>query len=312
MPLTMMARPAARCSAIRGRFGRAQTAWLPLVAALAFMGGPARADAPLTPDLSRPLSLDEVVRLASERNLKMAQARELWEAARGDRTSAWAALLPNLRGSLGYGRNTQKITEAVPRGFEVDTLIVSPGDTLRYPRMTSGRVDRSITGGSWSLGLSGDVSLLSMQSLYAFRVSGQALQAASYGFQDAMQGIVLQVKQQYYAFTQSKDKARVAQESYTLRQEQQRRAESLFQLGSVAKSDVLQAQVNLSTAERVKIAAENLVEQERARLAMMLALPVDSPLDVESPSRVDETAPIPAEADLVARAERQRDRKSVV
>ncbi len=238
------------------------------------------------PDLTRPLSLNEIVGLATTRNLQVAQARESWEMARGGRTSAWAGLLPNLQGSVGFSRNTQKYSGVNP---ETQRLVTTGG-----------------TQDSYSLGVSGGVNLVDLPSLYSFRGAGQSLVAAGHGFDDAVQSIVLAVKQQYYAFTQSQELARVAQDSYTLRTEQQRRAESLFQLGSVAKSDVLQAQVNLSTAEREKIGAENRIEQERARLAMMLALPVDSRLEVEPPAPVDETAPMPAESELGARAERQR------
>lgn len=292
MPLTMTARLGARSGWIASRTGCGRAAWisravwLAAAATVLLAAGTAGAQEGPIPDLSRPLSLDEIVRLATTRNLQVAQARESWAAARGGRTSAWAGLLPNLRGSVDYSSNTQKFSGVNP---QTGRPIVS-GQTQDY----------------YSLGLSGGVNLIDLPSIYSFRGAGQSLAAAGYGFDDAVQAIVLQVKQQYYAFTQSQELARVTQDSYTLRAEQQKRAESLFQLGSVAKSDVLQAQVNLAAAEREKIAAENRIEQERARLAMMLALPVTSRLDVQSPGLVDETVPVPAETDLMARAERQR------
>jgi outer membrane protein len=275
--------------ASRAGHGRAASlaAALPAATVLLLLTiGTARAQDVSMPDLSRPLSLDEIVRLATTRNLQVAQARESWEMARGGRTAAWAGLLPNLQGSVGYSRNTQKFSGVNP---QTGRPIIS-GQTDDY----------------YSLGINGGVNLIDLPSLYSFRGAGQSLVAAGHGFDDAVQSIVLAVKQQYYAFTQSQELARVAQDSYTLRTEQQRRAESLFQLGSVAKSDVLQAQVNLSAAEREKIAAENRIEQERARLAMMLALPVDARLEVEPPLPVDETAPMPAESELGARAGLQR------
>lgn len=292
MPLTMTARPTARhgWTAFRARQRRMTglaAAGLTAAAMLLSAIGTARAQDASLPDLTRPLSLNEIVRLATTRNLQVAQARESWEMARGGRTSAWARLLPNLQGSVGVSRTTQKYGGAV---FNTQT-----------GQMYTGR-----TSDNYSLGLNGGVNLIDLPSLHSFRGAGQTLTAAGHGFDDAVQSIVLAVKQQYYAFTQSQELARVARDSYTLRTEQQRRAESLFQLGSVAKSDVLQAQVNLSAAEREKISAENRIEQERARLAMMLALPVDSRLEVEPPPPVDETAPIPAESDLGARAARQR------
>lgn len=292
MPLTMTARRMARhgWTAFRVGHGRAASpapASLAATVVLLLAIGTARAQDASMPDLTRPLSLDEIVRLATTRNLQVAQAKESWDMARGGRTSAWAGLLPNLQGSVGYNRTTQKYG--------------GPVINTQTGQMYTGQ-----TSDNYSLGINGGVNLVDLPSLYAFRGAGQSLVAAGHGFDDAVQSIVLSVKQQYYAFTQSQELARVAQDSYTLRTEQQRRAESLFQLGSVARSDVLQAQVNLSAAEREKIAAENRIEQERARLAMMLALPVDSRLEVEPPAPVDETAPMPAESELGERAERQR------
>jgi outer membrane protein len=287
MPLTMMARPTAHPGWIASQVRGGRAAWPAVAAVLLLAAGTARAQGGSVPDLTRPLSLDEIVHLATTRNLQVAQARESWEAARGGRTSAWAGLLPNLRGSVGFDRTTQKYGRPV---FNTQT----------------GQAFTGRTTDTYSMRVDGGVNLVDLPSLYSFRAAGQSLTAAGHGFDDAVQAIVLLVKQQYYAFTQSQELARVAQDSYTLRQEQQRRAESLFQLGSVAKSDVLQAQVNLSTAEREKIAAENRIEQERARLAMMLALPVDARLEVEPPAPVDETAPMPAESELGTRAERQR------
>ena len=292
MPLMMTARRVARHGWIAARVGHGRVASLVLgslaaTVALLLATGAARAQGASMPDLTRPLSLDEIVRLATTRNLQVAQARESWKAARGGRTSAWAGLLPNLQGTVAYNRTTQKYGGPV-----INTQ--------------TGQVYTGQTSDNYSLGLNGGMNLVDLPSIYSFRGAGQSLAAAGHDFDDAVQSIVLSVKQQYYAFTQSQELARVAQDSYTLRTEQQRRAESLFQLGSVAKSDVLQAQVNLSTAEREKIGAENQIDQERARLAMMLALPVDSRLEVEPPAPVDETAPMPTESELGALAERQR------
>jgi outer membrane protein len=292
MSLTMTARRRARHGWMAARVGHGRVASLALVllsatVMLLLATGAARAQSASMPDLTHPLSLDEIVRLATTRNLQVAQARESWASARGGRTSAWAGLLPNLQGSVGFNRTTQKYGGPV-----INTQ--------------TGQVYTSQTSDNYSLGFNGGMNLIDLPSIYSFRGAGQSLAAAGHGFDDAVQSIVLSVKQQYYALTQSQELARVAEDSYTLRTEQQRRAESLFQLGSVAKSDVLQAQVNLSAAEREKIGAENQIDQERARLAMMLALPVDSRLEVEPPAPVDETAPMPTESELGALAERQR------
>ena len=235
-----------------------------------------------TADLSRPLSVDALVRLALDRSLLVAQAHEVEAAARGSRTSALSGVLPSLNATVGYTWNDNE-------------------QGAGYFNQTTGRFvnDRD----SWILDLRGDVNLLSAASWYNLSSARSGVAAARYGASDREAEIVLAVRRQYYLLVAAQELARVARESYDLRQEQLRRAESLFELGSVARSDVLQAQVNLATAERERIAAENAIVRERARLAVMLALPVDAPLEVEPPAPVQDSVTVESEEELVRRAE---------
>jgi outer membrane protein TolC len=59
-----------------------------------------------------------------------------------------------------------------------------------------------------------------------------------------------------------------------------RKSEALFELGSVARTDVLQARVNRATSVQELISARNAVEQERARLAVLLGLDATEPLEI--------------------------------
>jgi outer membrane protein TolC len=87
----------------------------------------------------------------------------------------------------------------------------------------------------------------------------------------------------YYELVRAEDLTQVNNEAHQLATDQLRRAQSLFELGSVARGDVLQAQVNLAAADRDRIQAANQVESQRARLALALAVPVDAPLEIADP-----------------------------
>ncbi len=100
--------------------------------------------------------------------------------------------------------------------------------------------------------------------------------------------VALAVRIQFYELLKAMRLSEVRDEAVSLAEDQLRRAETLFELGSVARNDVLQARVNLQQARLDQIAARNRVEIERARLNQLLSLPVDTPLRI---SRAIDTSP---------------------
>lgn len=263
-----------------------------VVAAVAVAGAmassPAFAVEEALPDLSRPLSLAQLEQLALSRNLSIAQAMSSERISRGARLGAWSALLPNLRANLQFNQTS----------YDYDTGRVDPSTGLE--------LSQKGTSDEYGLGLNGGVNLVDLPAWYSARSAGRSLAAAGAGADDARAQVLLQTRTQYYSLVRSQELARVARESFELRQEQLRRAESLFELGSVARSDVLQAQVNLATAERERIATANRVEQVRALLAVLLAVPVEPRIEVEPPPAVDVVPALPSEPDLIRHAREQR------
>lgn len=222
-------------------------------------------------DLGSPLSLDRLIHIASERNLSLAQSYQSVEGVRGSRTGSYANLLPNVSGSWGY---SQAISESSPttRFFDIGGIpiqIEDPGG-----RTVSDRYNLSI-------GL--NQALIAPAAWFSFRQAGSSLESASLGLERARDNLAFEVTRQYFSLIRARELSRVAHETYRLSQEQLRRAQSLFELGSVARSDVLQAQVRVAGSERDRIASDNSVELERARLCLLLAIPVDSPLEVQDP-----------------------------
>lgn len=247
-----------------------------------------RATAAEPVDVSRPLSLDSILGLAEERNLGLLQAREQVEIARGAKTGSYATFLPTLRGSIGYDRSHSTGSSEIPTQF--------------------GRFVKEETQDSDGLGLNlnGGMNLLAIGDWYRFHQSTIAVSAASYGFEAARAELRFSSATQYYALTRAADLLEVADQALRLTSEQLDRAQALFELGSVARTDVLQAQVNRAAAERDRIAAANTVEQERARLALLIGLPVDTELAVMDPAGTPDTLLTTPESELVRSAEQNR------
>jgi outer membrane protein TolC len=90
------------------------------------------------------------------------------------------------------------------------------------------------------------------------------------------------VRQQYFLLLQALLLERVAGEALGVSEEQLRRSDTLFELGSVARTDVLQARVNRATAVQELIRARNSVAQERARLAVLLGMSAADSLEIRT------------------------------
>lgn len=241
-------------------------------------------------DLSSPLSLDELVRIAKERNFGLQRFRETSAQARSSRRSTLSGLLPSLAGSIDYNQSESRF-----RGPSVD-LVTGEVRTanLRSPS------------DSYQLGVGGRLNIVDPVQWYGLAESNRRIVAADYSVEDAEQDLVFFVQSQYYALIRAQALAAVRQRSRDLSGEQLERARALYELGSVARTDVLQAQVSHASAERERIAAANAIEQERANLAVLLSISLDSPLEVEQPGALPDTSLVFDEAAYVAEGLEQR------
>jgi outer membrane protein len=214
-------------------------------------------------DLSAPLSLDEVYRLSESRNLSYLRSLASVESSHGSYVSARSALFPTARTGIDVSRTVSKFDEPM---FDP----------------TSQRFVTDATEYSSGLSLSGGVSLFDPPSIFRFRQASANLDAAEHQVDRSRQTLRNQIASVYFELVRAKERDIVAREAYELSSEQLRRAETLFELGSVARSDVLQAQVNLASADRDRITAANVIELQRSQLALALGVPVTSPVDVEA------------------------------
>ncbi|MBK8230478.1 MAG: TolC family protein [Candidatus Eisenbacteria bacterium] len=230
-------------------------------------GSPARAEQ--APDLSRPVSLEEAIRLAKERNHGLAQSRDGIDGSRGALTSAKATYFPSLRGNLGADHSEDDSNSRRVVGTAIQ------------------EEDGTSTSDGYSVSIGGGAGLFDPASWLGARAAQRRVTASEQSYEVAEDDLVYQVTSQYFTVVRGKQLLEVAEQAYTLAGEQLERAQALYELGSVAKTDVLQAQVSRAASERDRIAARNSVEQQRAFLAVLLALPVDSPIELEEAGAYD-------------------------
>jgi outer membrane protein len=259
---------------VRGRSARTEGAarrgwrWvLPVAAALTVVPvGVAKA----VPPPSGPLTEDEAVRIALAQNYDYRQAEASLNAAAGSRLDAAAGLLPSAGGSYSYSKN--KSTRTLK---DLETRVLKSTNQV----LTRGDVDLTSDSHSTGFGLSLRENL-SLPLWYNYRSAQAGVQSARHGLEAAGQTLAFNVRQQFYMVLRAQNLLTVQQEALKLAQDELKRVQSMFELGSVAKVDVLKSQVQVSQARLTLIQQQNQVNIEEARLATLLGFSPDTKLQV--------------------------------
>jgi outer membrane protein len=232
-----------------------------ILSALLFSGTPVLAADDERPEVptDRPLTADETVRLALERNYNVRQAGDLQGIENSNKLAAWGGFVPSLQ--LGYDyTHSNSLTESQPA-----SVFQAPFRNIDDSR-------------GWSIGASH--TLFSLPVIFNIISAGKGSGAAAEDVKDAEQVAAQLIRQQYYNVIESVKLAEVAREDVRLAGEELRRTQSLFDVGSVARTDVLKSNVRVSEAQSALTAAESRILVERARLNAALALPPDVPVQV--------------------------------
>ena len=238
------------------------------------------------PPPSGPLTVDEAVRIALAQNLGYRQAEASLSAAAGSRLDAMAGLLPSASGSYSYSKNNNTRTLK-----DLDIQVLQPNS--QYPDgrvLKRGDVDLTSDSHSTGFGLSLRENL-SLPLWYGYRGAQASVQSARHGVDAAGQNLAFSVRQQFYLVLRAQNLLTVQQEALKLAQDELNRVQSMFELGSVAKVDVLKSQVQVSQARLTLIQQQNQVSIEESRLSTLLGFSADTDLQV-SGDLTSQAAPI--------------------
>ena len=203
--------------------------------------------------------------------------------AQGGSLSAWSGILPSLDGNLNYTRTKRSSVFPDPSGQPV-------------PFLENTQVR--------SAGLEARTNLLSVSSWSEKHRQNLLVRTARESEAEARNGVVYNVKQQYFALVKAERLAQVSRESERLARDEERRAEALFEVGTVARGDVLKARARRAQTQLDRIRAANQVEIQRSKLKQVIGLRPDTPLPIEAV--LDENVVLPDSAAAVSTALRSR------
>lgn len=243
-------------------FPRRLIPWILTLAVLAPRGAMA-ADPPTTP-----LDVDDAVRIALKQNYAYQGIQAGVGISEGARTTALAGLLPRATGDLNYAEGDQTFTLK-----NLDYIFVNGVPTAQRDIP----LDSKDTGSGYGVNFREDLGL---SRWFNYQGSRDDVRASEFGDEAGAQDLAYQVRQQFYLVMRAQDLLTVQEEDLKLAQDEERRVQSMFDLGSVARADLLKAQVRVSEAELALIRQQNQVGIERSRLATLLGYRPETPLRI--------------------------------
>jgi len=239
----------------------------------------------------RPVTLDDAVKLALQRNPDLQRQILLSLSAEQDQVIARSAILPRL--DFNASRSQVRQGEGTPRLIPGSNVLTTPPSVVTNGYGASVVLSQLIfDGGKWWNNLAAvDLGLESSKA----QVEEQRLQ------------ITYLVEQRFYELVRAQRQLQVFGDAATRSRDQANYTQRLFEGGRATQADVYAARANRDNDEVQRLGQERLVELARADLAVAVGVDPGEPLTVaEPPDLMKDPAQPPPPADAIARAMQNR------
>jgi outer membrane protein len=207
--------------------------------------------------VAQTLTVDQAVQKALERNIGIVGAEAGLDEARSAQYSALAGVLPNASLSAsrsGFWQKDRTGTQ-VFGGFVIPTL---KSDLEQYSTSPTFNA-------SWQV--------LNLASLTGVSASRAGVRAAEQRRQAARNDVSYATRQKFYNVVKAIKTSEVNSNALGLARDEERRVRALFEVGSVSKSDLLQAQVRTAQSELDSLVSHNQVIVQRIVLSDQMGIP---------------------------------------
>ncbi len=252
--------------------GVGRTAWLAVVAALAW-AGPASAQstreapAEASPDSVSggvEMTLDAAVRRAMERSPRVRQAQLALKEAEGQVDEAWGELYPSVDVSADWTRNVTPSVNFLP------AIIFNPDagpDDLIPVQFGADN--------TWTMNLNVDQALFRAGVFVGVGAASQYKDLQEEVVRGARQSVATSVRQRYYDVLLAQEQVRLTENSVERVRQSLKETQAMNEAGLTSDYDVLRLQVELANLEPNLRRARNQVSAARRELGVLLA--VDQP-----------------------------------
>lgn len=236
------------------------------------------------PDLSKPLTAEECVKVALEWSPSMVKAKATVTEASAGRQLAWSGLVPQISGQGSYSKT-------------------SPGSRYTYSSSQYGQISLS-QGESYSGSLTASQTLFNIETFTQVAQASKGMEAAKAGETEAKQLLAFNVKQAYYNVVKARKTVQAVQSQLEQSVEQEKLTRELKRLGSASQADLLKFQVQLSQSKTDLLTAQNGEAVARANLCAAMGIDVNLPVQVIDEITYEEKAP--KLEDLLTKSRKQR------
>lgn len=217
-----------------------------------------------------PLSLEECVQLALQQNSQLLNAERRVRVAETQVTSARSAILPRINSNFRSAR--QRIVFDEPR-IDLQTGRILGTGIYQNSHSMSISLTQNIFdfGASWN----------------SIKQADASRESAVYVAQSTRQNTIFTVYQRYFQLLKDLRLLEVNEEAVKQSEEQLRRTQSMFEIGSVAQADVFRAQTQLGNDKIALVQQQNAVRFSRAALNVVLGRNADEPIEIKDPADID-------------------------
>ena len=204
--------------------------------------------APLPAMARQAYTLKQAVETALERNFSIKAAEESFKSAQSGRSAARSAFGPVIGTDYDYERRQHGISSA---GRAQDKELYT-----------------------WQVYLNQNV-FAGFATLADYQKSALQEESAQAGIRQARLELIRTVQENFFMYLRAKEDVVSARDALERLQSQLASSRAFYEVGVSPRIDVLQAEVDVSTAESALLVAENAVETQKARLNTLLLLPLE-------------------------------------
>jgi len=220
-------------------------------------------------------TLKESVKLALDKSLAMDSAAKAIEGAGWKKKQAFTYFLPVLSTTYSWTR-LEEAPEMTTYTFDTFTIF---GNEIPY---VSGTQKTQIgTRDNWQAKLTITQPIYSAALTPGYRLAKLGVDVAEISKAQEKLDVVLQAKKAYFSILKAQKALEVVNQAVKQLEAHLNVAKNFFDVGMVAKNQVLQAEVALAERVQDKIKAENGVQLAKASFNTLIRNPLESPVEVE-------------------------------
>jgi outer membrane protein len=209
-----------------------------------------------------PLTLEESIRIALEQNLGLQSAMEGVKGSEFRTKAAWADFLARWTGFYSYTWYNNPVSLGVTRVVGFGDVV---GQTKSVFNFNSEVNQPLFAGGAISAN---------------YRLEKLGIDISKANVESIQRDVVLATREGYFTILRSEKFVDVARQAVKQFEAQLEVSKAFFDVGIVAKNDVLQAEVRLANAQQSLVATETNLAQAKSSFNILLRRRVDAPFSI--------------------------------